>query len=176
MPASGRTWTNPRTGAWLTWLPRNGDAVIERVMKPHTGKADAHYHLDFDERFEVVAGTATIELEGRPVTVAAGETMEIPRRTPHRNAFNATEADLRLRHTVSPGGEFAAAFVSALGHYMETDSLDSQDEFRTLQLLVVLHETRAQSYLARPPVALQKPVIAAGALLGRLRGYRAGFD
>jgi hypothetical protein len=24
----------------------DADAVIERVMKPHTGKADAHRHLD----------------------------------------------------------------------------------------------------------------------------------
>ena len=176
MPASGRTWTNPRTGAWITWLPQNGDAVIERVMKPRTGKTDAHYHLDFVERFEVIAGVATVELDGRPVSVAAGETLEIPLGTPHRNPFNETDADLRLRHTVSPSSDFADAFVSALGHCMETDRLDSQDEFRTLQLLVVLRETRAQSYLAGPPVALQKPVIALGALLGRWRGYRAMYD
>jgi len=176
MPASGRTWTNPRTGAWLTWLPRGDDAVIERVIKPHTGKADAHYHLDFQERYEILQGAATVELDGRPMTVAAGETMEVPRGTPHRNPYNDTESDLRLRHTVSPGNEFAEAFVSALGHCMETDSLDSQDEFRTLQLFVVLHATKAQSYLAGPPVALQKPVIALGAMLGRWRGYRPRYD
>ena len=58
MPAAGRTWKNPRTGAWITWLPDGGDGVIERVMKPHTGKADAHLHLDFVESYEVIDGTA----------------------------------------------------------------------------------------------------------------------
>jgi len=41
MPAPGRSWTNPRTGAWLTWTPEGDDGVIERVIKPRTGKADA---------------------------------------------------------------------------------------------------------------------------------------
>ncbi len=33
-----------------------------------------------------------------------------------------------------------------------------------------------RSYLAGPPVALQKPVIAAAAVLGRLRGYKPRYD
>lgn len=176
MPTAGRTYTNPRTGAWLTWLPRGADGVIERVIKPHTGKADAHVHHDYVERFEILDGTATIEVEGARRTVGAGETVELSPHTPHRNPYNETDSDLRLRHTAAPGGEFVEAFVSSLGHHMENETVNGQGEFPALQLFVVLRETRARSYLAGPPVALQKPVIAVGALLGRLRGYQPRYD
>ena len=176
MPASGRSWTNPRTGAWVTWLPDGQDGLLERVMKPHTGKADAHVHLDYVESFEILAGTATIEIEGGVVTAAAGETVELPVGTGHRNPYNAADSDLRLRHRASPGGSFVEAFVSALGHHMENGSVNKQGEFSNLQLFVVLHATRAQSFRTGLPVAVQKPVIAMGAWIGRLRGLRPSYD
>ena len=175
MPIPGRSWTNPRTGAWLTWLPHGEDAELERVIKPHTGKADAHVHLDYVERFEILAGTATIEIDGRVVTAGPGETVELPVGTGHRNPYNVTDSDLRLRHRASPGGPFVEAFVSSLGHHMESDTVNEQGEFSDLQLFVVLRGTRAQSFRAGIPVALQKPVIALGAWIGRLRGLKPSY-
>jgi mannose-6-phosphate isomerase-like protein (cupin superfamily) len=176
MPASGRTWKNPRTGAWLTWLPDGDDGLLERVMKPHTGKADPHVHLDYVESFEIIKGTATIEVDGRTITAGPGERVELSPGTPHRNPYNASDADLRLRHRASPGGTFVESFVSALGHHMENATVNGQGEFSDLQLFVVLHGTRARSYRAGIPVALQKPVIALGALVGRMRGLRPTYD
>jgi mannose-6-phosphate isomerase-like protein (cupin superfamily) len=176
MPAAGRTWKNPRTGAWITWLPDGGDGVIERVMKPHTGKADAHLHLDFVESYEVIDGTATVERDGERLTLGAGERLEIQPGTRHRNPYNETGSDLRLRHRVSPGGAFAEAFVSSLGHHTENDTVNAQGEFPQLQLFATLHATRAQSFLAGPPIALQKPVIWLGALIARARGYQPSYD
>jgi mannose-6-phosphate isomerase-like protein (cupin superfamily) len=176
MPASGRSWTNPRTGAWITWLPDGHDGVLERVIKPHTGKADAHVHLDYVESFEVLDGTATFEVDGRTTTAGAGERVELSPGTAHRNPYNAGDADLRLRHRASPGGTFVESFVSALGHHMENDTVNEQGEFSNLQLFVVLRGTRAESYRVGIPVALQKPVIALGAFVGRLRGLRASYD
>jgi mannose-6-phosphate isomerase-like protein (cupin superfamily) len=176
MPASGRSWTNPRTGAWITWLPDGQDGVLERVIKPHTGKADAHVHLDYVESFEVLDGTATVEVDGRTITAGPGEKVELSPGTAHRNPYNAGEADLRLRHRASPGGTFVESFVSALGHHMENDTVNEQGEFSDLQLFVVLHGTRAQSYRAGIPLVLQKPVIAVGAWVGRRRGLRPSYD
>jgi hypothetical protein len=68
------------------------------------------------------------------------------------------------------------SFVSALGHHMENDTVNEQGEFSNLQLFVVLRGTRAESYRVGIPVALQKPVIALGAFVGRLRGLRASYD
>jgi mannose-6-phosphate isomerase-like protein (cupin superfamily) len=176
MPASGRTWKNPRTGAWVTWLPDGDDGVLERVMKPHTGKADPHVHLDYVESFEIIAGTATIEVDGRTVTAGPGERVELSPGTGHRNPYNASDSDLRLRHRASPSGTFVESFVSALGHHMENDTVNEQGEFSDLQLFVVLHGTRAKSYRVGIPVALQKPVVALGAFVGRRRGLRPTYE
>ena len=176
MALAQRTWTNPRTGAWIRSSSAGDDALIERVMKPHTGKADPHFHLDYIERFEIIDGTATIELDGQTISAGPGETVEVPLGTPHRNPYNQTDADLHLRHCASPGGRFVEAFVSSLGHHMERGSVNEQGEFSDLQLFVVLRATRARSYRAGIPVALQKPVVALGAALGRLRGLRPGYD
>ena len=128
------------------------------------------------ERFEILAGTATIEIDGRVVSAGPGETVELPVGTGHRNPYNATDSDLRLRHRASPGGPFVEAFVSSLGHHMESDTVNEQGEFSDLQLFVVLHGTRAQSFRTGIPVALQKPVIALGAWIGRLRGLKPSYD
>jgi mannose-6-phosphate isomerase-like protein (cupin superfamily) len=176
MPASGRTWKNPRTGAWMTWLPDGEDGVLERVMKPHTGKADPHVHLDYVESFEILAGTATLELDGRRIQAGPGERVEVPLGTGHRNPYNTSGSDLRLRHRASPGGPFVEAFVSSLGHHMVNDTVNDQGEFSDLQLFVVLHGTHAQSFRTGIPLALQKPVVALGAWIGRLRGLRPSYD
>ena len=59
---------------------------------------------------------------------------------------------------------------------MANDTVNEQGEFSDLQLFVVLHGTRAQSFRTGIPVAVQKPVIAVGAWIGRLRGLRPGYD
>jgi mannose-6-phosphate isomerase-like protein (cupin superfamily) len=175
MPLAEHTWTNPRTGAWVKASAVGDNMVMERVIKPGTGKADAHVHLDDVESFEIIDGTATIEVDGRAINAGPGERVELPVGTAHRNPFNDTDADLHLRHTAAPGGAFVEAFVTSLGHHMERDTVNDQGEFSDLQLFVVLRGTRAQSYRAGLPIPLQKPVIALGALLGRLRGYKAGY-
>ena len=168
-------YTNPRSGAWIEASHDGADYLI-RVMKPHTGKADGHVHHDYLESFEVLEGTATFEIDGRRVTAGAGERIELPVGTPHVNAYNETDADLHLRHRASPGGVFVESFVDALGHHMENNTVNAQGEFSTLQLFVVLHGTRAQSYRTGIPIWIQKPVIALGAALGRLRGLRVRYS
>jgi hypothetical protein len=167
--------TNPRTGAWIEPARDGDDFVMERLMKPHTGKADAHVHLDYVESFEILEGTATLKVDGRPVTAGPGERIELPAGTPHANPYNDTDADLRLRHRVSPRNAFVESFVSALGHHMENDTVNAQGEFSDFQLFVVLHGTHAQSFRTGIPIWLQKAALPLLAALGRLRGLRSTY-
>src|SRR4051794_4636748 len=96
-----QTWTNRRTGAWVKASSVGDNMVMERVIKPGTGKADAHLHLDYVESFEIIDGTATIEVDGRAISAGPGERVEVPPGTAHRNPYNDTEGDLQLRHTVA---------------------------------------------------------------------------
>jgi len=168
-------WANPRTGASIESSVDGGDLVIERVMKPHTGKADPHRHLDYLESFEVLEGTATLVVDGTTLSAGPGERVEIPVGVSHRNPYNETDADLHLRHRAAPGSAFVDAFVSALGHHMEHGTVNKQGEFPQLQLFLTLHATRGQSFLPRVPIVVQKPVIALAATLARLRGYKPSY-
>jgi mannose-6-phosphate isomerase-like protein (cupin superfamily) len=168
--------TNPQTGAWLETTRDGDDLLIERLMKPHTGKADGHVHMDYVETFEVIDGTATIHVDGEKRTLGPGERLELPAGVPHVNVHNDTDADLHHLHRISaPGRTFAEAFISALGHHMENGTVNDQGEFSNLQLFVVLHGTRAQSYRTGIPIWLQKAVLPLGAAVGRMRGLRVSY-
>jgi mannose-6-phosphate isomerase-like protein (cupin superfamily) len=169
-------WTNPQTGAWIAASRDGDDYVMERLMKPHTGKADGHLHFDYVESFEVLDGTATLHVDGNRVSAGQGERIEVPPGTPHVNPYNETDADLRLRHRVAPGGAFAESFISALGHHMQNATVNDQGEFSDLQLFVVLHGTRAKSYRTGVPIWLQRLVLPLGAALGRARGLRVSYE
>lgn len=70
---------------------------------------------------------------------------------------------------------FIEVFTRTLKALMERDDLDDQDdqdEFTQLQLFTVVRAGNVDSWKAGLPVWLQRPVIALGAAIGRLRGFR----
>jgi mannose-6-phosphate isomerase-like protein (cupin superfamily) len=173
MIAPGTAWRNPRTGASLTVVEYTPEqAVIERRMRPSTGHTDAHVHRDFEQWWEAVEGELTCAVDGAERRAGPGERVVVPAGTPHRDPFNRTQEDLVFRLAVRPATPFAEVFVRTLGDLMERDGLNEQGEFTNLQLLGVLRAGRADSWKDGPPVWLQRPVVAAGAMLGRLRGQR----
>ena len=173
MIAPGTAWRNPRTGASVTVLEHTPEqAVIERRMRPRTGRTDAHVHRDFEQWWEAVEGELTCAVDGAERRVGPGERVVVSRDTAHRDPYNETDQDVVFRLAVRPATPFAEVFVRTLGDLMERDALNDQGEFTPLQLFGVLRAGRADSWLAGLPVWVQRPVVAAGAALGRVRGQR----
>src|SRR4051812_3565108 len=117
MLAKGDVFENPRTGARLEILatPRDGDALeVERVYKPHTGKADPHVHLDFEQSFEVVDGAMSMTLDGEEREYDPGETVVVRREAAHVDPWNHSNADLRLRARFEPVPEFVEGYTETL--------------------------------------------------------------
>jgi quercetin dioxygenase-like cupin family protein len=173
MLTKGELFENPSTGARLEIIdtPREGGTLeVERVYKPHTGKAGPHLHLDFDQWFEVMDGAMTMKLTGQKRELGPGETVHVPRTVTHVDPWNGSDADLRVRARFDPVPEFVEGFTEALGHAMREDRLNKQGEFPQLELFVILREYRARSYAANLPIAFQMALIAPLAALGRLRG------
>jgi hypothetical protein len=172
--SAGETFENPRTGARLAVLHREDELLeLERLYKPGTGKAGAHLHLDFEQGFEVLEGTATAALEGQERRLGAGETLEMPRSTAHVDPWNAEEADLRVRFRFTPVPRFVEAYTRAAGELMRRDALNRREEVPLLQLFVVLRATGGRSYGAGAPIGVQRALVPLLAAVGRLRGYRA---
>jgi uncharacterized cupin superfamily protein len=173
MIAPGTAWRSPRTGASLTVIEYTPEqAVIERRMRPGTGRTDAHVHRDFDQWWEAVEGELSCAVDGVERRARPGERVAVPAGRAHRDPFNETHDDLVFRLAVRPPTPFGEVFIRTLGDLMERDALNDQGEFTNLQLFGVLHAGRADSWQAGLPVWLQRPVVMVGAALGRLRGQR----
>jgi quercetin dioxygenase-like cupin family protein len=174
---TGATYTNPRSGGRVTvvesWRDNAGERLtLERVFPSGTGKAGAHYHLDFDQRFDVLAGTATMTVDGERRTLAAGEAIDIPRPTKHADPWNDGTMEMTLRLTITPVPRFVEAYAETWADGFANGRLNAQDELPFLQLLMIAHATDAKSYGAGPPRALRDAIAPIAAAIARQRGYR----
>jgi mannose-6-phosphate isomerase-like protein (cupin superfamily) len=170
----GRVYTHPRTAATGRVIESAHErSVVERTMPPGTGRADPHVHHDFDQRFEVVSGSATARVGKEKRTLAAGEALELPRGVPHVDPYNAGTEDLVVRNVVSPAPRFVHVYFASWGRALEDGRLNDQNEFTFLGLMTTLAEARGDSWAAGPPQRLQKLMLPAGGALGRRRGHRA---
>ena len=173
---AGESFENPRTGTRLEVRESSPERVIfDRHYPPHTGRADAHVHFDISQSWEVLEGRARAFVDGDVREVGAGDVIEIETAVPHQDIHNPYDAEARVRWTVEPVNDFVEAFADCYKHYLTRDELDEQDEFKPLQLFPILRATRAQSWLARMPIPLQKLIIPIGAGIGRLRGYKPRY-
>jgi mannose-6-phosphate isomerase-like protein (cupin superfamily) len=115
---AGAIYESPRSGARATvlesWRDNDGERLrLERVLPSGTGKAGAHYHLDFDQRFEVLAGTATMTVEGERRTVAAGDPIDLSRPTTHADPWNEGPDEPTVRLTITPVPRFVEVYVES---------------------------------------------------------------
>jgi len=177
---AGEVFENPKTGSRLEIVstPRDGDRdvlVADRLLKPGTGRADAHVHHDFEHRFAVLDGQLTLELDGEKRSFGAGEEVAVPVRTPHVDAYNDGQEDLRFRTEFDPATDFVEGFTEAFGHLLREGRTNDQDFPPDGQLFVCLHAFKAKSYAAGPPVGLQRVFLPLLAFVGRLRGYKPSY-
>ena len=56
---------------------------VEAEWQPESSKPPVHFHPSQDERFEVSEGELRVNLDGEERTLRAGDTLVIPRGTPH---------------------------------------------------------------------------------------------
>ena len=147
--------------------------VIRRFMPPGTGQTAAHRHMDGFERFELVEGQATGSVEGTVRHLAAGDVLEVPVGPSHVHPHTAASASATIVHTIEPRPRFVEVYFASWLGWLERGQTDAQDEPTLLQIMAVIKEGGRGTWVAGPPVALQK---ALAQVLGRVaarRGFRA---
>ena len=175
---TGDTFENPRSGGTITvlesWRDNDGARVrIEREMPPNTGKAAAHYHLDFAQTFEVVSGDASVKIEQEELNLCEGESVEIPIGKHHQDMWNEGPDEAAIRLTIEPVPRFVEMYATTwLDSYAKGETND-QDEMTLLQILVIARASDGKSYADGPPQRLQDLTLPLVAAVGRLRGYKA---
>jgi quercetin dioxygenase-like cupin family protein len=73
----------PATGEQIDVLVRRGGAVIEHILSSAAAEP-ADYDQDHDEWVLVVEGSATLDVDGERVDLAAGDWLLLPARRRHR--------------------------------------------------------------------------------------------
>lgn len=85
--ASIPTITNPVTGERVRWHLTSADTggrLVRAEWWVLPGGAVSFDHREAEERFEVLAGRMTAELDGRVLVVGRGERLAIPAGVPRR--------------------------------------------------------------------------------------------
>jgi mannose-6-phosphate isomerase-like protein (cupin superfamily) len=92
------------------------DLEVEARWAPSAAQPPSHLHPAQDERFEVLTGRLMASLEGSERTLGPGESLEIPRGTPHKMWNPGPEPASASWHT-RPAGRTAEWFrtVDRLG-------------------------------------------------------------
>jgi mannose-6-phosphate isomerase-like protein (cupin superfamily) len=174
MLVAGQEWTSPDGRAAVRVIEVSSQrSVVERLLRPKSGKDTAHVHRDWTQRFEVIEGEARIRVgKEAPRLLAAGETVEIPPGVGHVDPWNESDAPTVTRNIVSPVTPFVHVVFATLGEALAAGRLDSQDSLTFFQMAGAMHEGHGDSWGEQPPIPIQRLVIPVVAAVARARGVR----
>lgn len=174
----GTRYESSKTGGWIQLTRRTPEQlVIERLMKPKTGRADPHLHKDFVQTWECVSGSGgAIEFDGELREFNPGDRVRTELGTAHRDPFNPGDGEVVIRGTFDPNTAFIEAYGSAWAHHLQNGTVNDQDEMPLLQIFALIDETGGESYRAGIPIVVQNASMPLMKRIARLRGYRASYD
>jgi quercetin dioxygenase-like cupin family protein len=174
MLVAGQEWTSPDGRSAVRVVELSPErAVIERVLRPGSGKAGAHLHRDWLKSYEAVDGELRIQVgKEEPRLLAVGETVEMPRGVVHVDPWNESAATAVMRDNVSPVTPGVHVLYGTLGELLAAGQLNAQDGFTLPQLAAVLRAGHADSWGAQPPIPVQRVAFPVLAAIARARGLR----
>lgn len=162
-----------KTGALTLTVRRCDREVLEFVAlyPPGSPMPPEHYHPTQTERFEVLSGAMELVVDGQPMTLAEGESLEIPPLCHHR-MWNAGEVEARVRWQTFPT-QRTAEFYETLAELAGEGKAVAAGKPDLLQMAVLMAEYDAEMRLTKPPRAVQKVLMWVLAPVGWLLGYRS---
>lgn len=189
MASVGQLYVDPNTGTRIEVLSTSASSggrtlAFDVTHQPNHGKEanTPHFHLTFDERFEIVEGVAGYVLNDQEILAKAGETIVISRNTKHLNPYNAGDASMRMIHKISldtPNPRTLEAFENAFDTFAK---LARENKMRAdghpksfLQFAVVIQSLQPHSYAAGIPIPAQRAMFGFLGGLGRLFGYKTKY-
>lgn len=185
---SDRWFENPAIGqrARIITLPgqTNGRSfVLEYTHQPFTGKlaVPAHVHPGARETFEILSGRARYRVGGEERVAGSGEKILMPAGVTHVHPWSDSDEELRVIQTAEVNRPDLRGLTASLQAAItifglaEAGRVNRQGAPPLLQLAVLLNETMPATYLATPPIPVQRIVFAALGALGRALGYRLAY-
>ena len=176
MATRGQVLENPRTGDQTIFYEtaQETDGAFIRFEERRAAGfkgPPAHLHLHQEERFEVLEGTARIQMNGEDHFLQPGERLTVAPRTPHTWG-NGGQTPVRMQIEFRP--------ALRIEHFIESLAVlssrgDNAQLVRPSILQMALLALEYESFLAGPPIMLQRVIFLALKPLALLRGYRASY-
>jgi hypothetical protein len=153
----------------------NGRVYCSLEIEPYAPGPPKHIHAGFDEYFAIENGELSVWMDGEVIKLRPGETLHVPKGTPHR-PFNETPETIRLKGTMAFPEAFAFSLVQVYGlmdHHPDFGKLP-----RTLLMLAPIQQGGGfDSYLVEgPPVFVQRFTAFFLTPVARLLGYRSYYE
>ena len=146
--------------------------VLEVRVPPDMIRPPAHLHRSQRESFEILRGQVTVQTGRERHTLGPGDRITVAPATPH-TWWNSGDDEAVLLAEFRPPGQAQSFFETFCGLAAE-GRCTSQGSPPFLQ--IVASARWWDMYLAGPPVALQRALVAALGPVARLRGYRTSYQ
>ena len=184
----GAVFENPQAGIRAiilkTQVETNGSGFqAEYFMRPQSGQdLPAHYHLWWDEKFEILSGTCTYLLDNVQHTATAGDIITFPAKKSHIHPWNTGDTDLHMIQTDVFEHASADAVIDTLNtiatqYGLARDGkLGKDGKAKPLQLAVMMQTLlKHGGYLAGTPPAAQRLMFSVLGGVGSAMGYKASY-
>jgi quercetin dioxygenase-like cupin family protein len=143
---------------------------VEATYGPGGEPPPKHFHPSQDEHFEVLAGAMRARVSEEERSLSAGDTLDIPRRTPHQ-MWNPRDEPARVLWQTSPAGRTEEWFRSIDALHRE-GRVQSNGIPGPLAFGVLLTEYRDVFRLATGvPDPIARVGLSVLGVIGRARGY-----
>ena len=176
-PREGYVFVSKSEGFRQTVLKReNGLVWGELVLEPYAAGPPEHIHTTFPEKFIVAEGTLSLLVGGEKKILRPGESLLIAPGTAHK-PFNETDSPVIVKGPFTPEygipEQFTVFLTQAYGFF---DESESNNQLPKALLQMSRFSPKYDSWLASPPVFLQKAVFFAIGPTARLVGYRTYYE
>lgn len=146
----------------------NGKLTTDILMQPKSNGPVAHIHEKFDETFIVKSGTLSMQFGNAVEKLTAGQTIVIPKNTPHK-PFNETDSTVLL--TSEMPLDFAYC-LSQMYPFWDEDETNSKPPKILFQLAVFGNRFDSYPTADAPPKPVLKLLKFLLAPTARLIGYK----
>jgi len=174
---TGPLISNPVSQEWVADLepPENTGGEYHSALYLSTGEGPTeHYHVGYEESFDVLSGELTVVVEGTPRRVSAGESHTVPAGTVHKPRYDGDTFAAAIG-TVRPPGKTLKLIKTLFGLAHE-GKLDDSGQPGFLQGMVLTEELADDTVFVSPPPTVTRPLATALAPVGRRLGYQTTYS
>lgn len=149
----------------------HGFVYCTASIEPFAPGPPEHVHSDFDETFEITNGELSLLVNGEVKKIRPGQQLHIPKGTPHK-PFNETADTIYTKELIAFPEKFAFYLVQVYG-LMDNKGLGKSAG--TMFQVSLLNHEGFDSYIAGPPVFMQRAISFILTPATRLFGYKSFY-